>query len=280
MARTTRAAGHLMTQQCTPRSRPALIMSICVASLFYLPSVTSQSAATDSCSNGLNLGSLVPFNTTGLTCFQAWPSQDFILRFGKASASGSNDVWSFVLSAPDNGGYISMGFSPTGRMVGSSAVAGWAGSARQYYLGGTSSRSCPPDKGDLALARGATVAVSKGSRLYLAFQLTGKPPLTDVIYAVSPSGTLPGSNGLLPRHQDMASGTISLSGGGTGGAGGGSPATGGGGDADGDGKGSGEGGDEKGESQRGARHRRQHPAPAPTPPPAARSLPRSAATAC
>lgn len=81
-------------------------------------------------------------------------------QFGKAAAQGSN-VWSFVLSAPDNGGYISIGFSPTGRMVGSSAVVGWvaaggvAGSARQYYLAGTSSRSCPPDQGKLALARGA-----------------------------------------------------------------------------------------------------------------------------
>ncbi|CAL4946162.1 unnamed protein product [Urochloa decumbens] len=221
MAGTTRASKHL-TQQCTPRPLPVL-MALCFISLYHLPPVTSQSAA-DSCSNGLSLGSLVPFNTTGLTCFQAWPSQDFILRFGKA-ALGSN-VWSFVLSAPDNGGYISMGFSPTGRMVGSSAVAGWsgAGTARRYYLSGTSPSSCPPDQGDLALARGAAVVVSKGSRLYLAFQLAGQQPLTDVIYAVGPSGTLPGSNGLLPRHQDMASGTISLSGGA-----GVSPATGGGG---------------------------------------------------
>jgi hypothetical protein len=152
-------------------------------------------------------------------------------QFGKAAAPGSN-VWSFVLSAPDNGGYISIGFSPTGRMVGSSAVVGWvaaaggASSARQYYLGGTSSRSCPPDQGKLALASGAAAPtiVAKGSRLFLAFQLTG-PPLTDVVYAVRPSGSLPGSNGLLPQHQDMASGTISLSGGSSGG---GSPATGGG----------------------------------------------------
>jgi hypothetical protein len=151
------------------------------------------------------------------------------VQFGEA-APGSN-AWSFVLSAPDNGGYISIGFSPTGRMVGSSAVAGWvtaagAGSARQYYLGGTTSRSCPPDQGKLALASGAAAPtiVSKGSRLYLAFQLAGQP-LTNVVYAVGPSGTLPGSNGLLPQHQDMAAGTISLSGGTSGG---GSPATGGG----------------------------------------------------
>ncbi|KAK3166214.1 hypothetical protein QOZ80_1AG0042880 [Eleusine coracana subsp. coracana] len=122
-------------------------------------------------------------------------------------------------------------------MVGSSAVAGWAGSkARQYYLGGTSSSACPPDQGDLVLASSPTVA-SKGSRLYLAFQLTGQP-LTDVVYAVGPSGSVPGSNGLLPRHQDMASGSISLSGG--------SPATGGGG---GDGDGDDDGGEGKGKKK-------------------------------
>ncbi|OEL21176.1 Cytochrome b561 and DOMON domain-containing protein [Dichanthelium oligosanthes] len=235
-------------------------MALCFVSL-YLPSASSQSAA-DSCSNGLTLGSLVPFNTTGLSCFQAWPSQDFILRFGK-SGTGSNVVWTFVLSAPDNGGYISIGFSPTGRMVGSSAVAGWvtsagAGSARQYYLGGTSSRSCPPDQGKLTLARGAAAPtiVSKGSRLYLAFQLAGQP-LTDVVYAVGPRGSLPGSNGLLPQHQDMAAGTISLSGGSSSGSGSGSPATGGGdgeGDGDGEGKdkskGAGEGSDDDGKGER------------------------------
>ncbi|KAG2602540.1 cytochrome b561 and DOMON domain-containing protein At3g07570-like [Panicum virgatum] len=247
MARITRAAKHL-THQSTPRPLPVLVVALCFVTL-SLPSPVSSA---DSCSNALSLGSLVPFNTTGLTCFQAWPSQDFILRFGKA-ASGSN-VWSFVLSAPDNGGYISVGFSPTGRMVGSSAVAGWvtaagAGSARQYYLGGTSSSSCPPDQGKLALARGAAAPtiVSKGSRLYLAFQLAGQP-LTGVVYAVGPSGSLPGSNGLLPQHQDMASGTISLSGGSSGG---GSPATGGG-DGDGDGDGDGEG-EEGGEGKKSKR---------------------------
>ncbi|CAD6235551.1 unnamed protein product [Miscanthus lutarioriparius] len=242
MARTIRAPKHVV-QQCTPLP----LFSVFLVALCFAASNLPPASSADSCSNGLSLGSLVPFNTTGLTCFQAWPSQDFVLRFGKA-APGSN-AWSFVLSAPDNGGYISIGFSPTGRMVGSSAVAGWvtaagAGSARQYYLGGTTSRSCPPDQGKLTLASGAAAptVVSKGSRLYLAFQLAGQP-LTDIVYAVGPSGTLPGSNGLLPQHQDMAAGTISLSGGTSGG---GSPATGGGDDDD-DG---GEGGEGKGKSNR------------------------------
>uniref|UniRef100_A0A0D9V8X5 Cytochrome b561 and DOMON domain-containing protein n=1 Tax=Leersia perrieri TaxID=77586 RepID=A0A0D9V8X5_9ORYZ len=212
--------------------------------LCFVISSSSQSTSSDSCTTALSLGDLIPFNTTGLSCFQAWTSQDFILRFGKDSSS--KNVWSFVLSAPDSGGYIAVGFAPTaGRMVGSSAVAGWvdtsssgAGTARQYYLGGTSSSSCPPDKGNLALSSATASSpaiVSKGSRLYLAFQLTGQP-ITDVIYAVGPSGSLPSSNGFLPRHLDMTSGTITLSGGG-----GGSTSTGGGGGGDDDDNGGGEG---------------------------------------
>ncbi|KAG8094720.1 hypothetical protein GUJ93_ZPchr0012g19253 [Zizania palustris] len=213
-----------------PWRRSLLLLCFVCSSLLLL--VSSQTSS-DSCTADLSLGSDIPFNTTGLSCFSAWSSQDFVLRFGK-DASGSN-VWNFVLSAPDNGGYISVGFSPTGRMVGSSAVAGWVAAdgtatANQYFLGGTSSGSCPPNKGKLALTPDAQPAiVSKGSRLYLAFQFSGQP-LTDVIYAVGPPGTLPGSSGLLARHQDMSIGTITLPSGTSGGSGGGgSPATGGGG---------------------------------------------------
>ncbi|EAY76800.1 hypothetical protein OsI_04758 [Oryza sativa Indica Group] len=215
-----------------------LLLVLCFVGSSSLLLVSSQTSS-DSCTAALSLGNLIPFNTTGLNCFQAWSSQGFILRFGKdASSAGSNTVWNFVLSAPDSGGYIAVGFSPNGKMVGGSAVAGWAtpgaaGTARQYYLGGTTSSLCPPDQGKLSLSRGAAAPtiVSKGSRLYLAFQLSGQP-LTNVIYAVGPAGTLPGPSGLLAQHKDMAAGTISLSGGTSGGGAGGTPATGGGGDGD------------------------------------------------
>ncbi|KAJ3681398.1 hypothetical protein LUZ60_015887 [Juncus effusus] len=175
-------------------------------SLLSLPLVNSQA---DSCTTKLTVSSQIPFNTTGLSCFSAWSSEDFILRYG---TTGTN--LSFVLSAPDNGAYISIGFSPDGRMVGSSAIAGWvssgSGTVKQYYLGGTSSKSCPPDQGDLKLVKGSPLIISKSSRLYLAFQLSAVPQ-TNVIYAVGP-GNLPGSNGYLPQHSNMGSGTISFSG--------------------------------------------------------------------
>jgi hypothetical protein len=114
--------------------------------------------------------------------------------------------------------------------VGSSAVAGWVasggvGTARQYYLGGTSSRSCPPGQGKLSLSTGAAAPtiVSQGSRLYLAFQFSGQPR-TDLVYAVGPAGSLPGTNGFLAQHQYMTSGTITLPTGTSGGGGGGSRA--------------------------------------------------------
>ncbi|KAL5228351.1 hypothetical protein ABZP36_016616 [Zizania latifolia] len=216
-----------MDRILSPWRRSVLLLHCFVCSSLLL--VVSSQTSSDSCAAGLSLG-----------------------RFGK-DASGSN-VWNFVLSAPNNGGYISVGFSPTGRMVGSSAVAGWVAAdgtatAKQYFLGGTSSGSCPPDKGKLALSPAAQPAiVSKGSRLYLAFQFSGQP-LTNVIYAVGPTGKLPGSSGLLSQHQDMAAGTIKLPGGTSGGGGGGSPAaSGGGGDGD-DGNEGGEGkGDDGGKS--------------------------------
>lgn len=126
----------------------------------------------------------------------------------------ANGTWSFVLSAPDNGGYVSVGFSTTGRMVGSSAVAGWTttgggggGVAKQYRLGGTSPGSCPPDQGSLALVPGTTVLVARSSRLYLAFQFTAKRPTPYLIYAVGPAGARLSGNYLV-RHRSYASAAV------------------------------------------------------------------------
>lgn len=144
------------------------------------------------------------------------------MQYGK---SGKNNTWSFVLSAPDGGGYVSVGFSSGGAMVGSSAVAGWktaggVGVAKQYYLGGTSAGSCPPDQGSLALVPGTTLLAARSSRLYLAFQFTAPQPAPYLIYAVGPSGAQL-SGGYLVRHRsyasarvDYATGVVSASAGG------------------------------------------------------------------
>lgn len=116
-------------------------------------------------------------------------------------------IWSFVLSAADPKSYVAVGFSGDGRMVGSSAIAGWitgsgAGIAKQYSLGGKKSSGCPPDQGDLLL-QGTPVVALQSSRLYLAFQLNVDQPPPYLIFAVGPDNGFPSSpTFLLPEHRD------------------------------------------------------------------------------
>ncbi|XP_042404325.1 cytochrome b561 and DOMON domain-containing protein At3g07570-like [Zingiber officinale] len=164
----------------------------------------------DSCSSRLKVSNLIPFDTTTFHCISAWNAQGFILRYAQ---TGQN-LWSFILSAPDPNSYISIGFSSNGNMDGSSAMAGWttstggSGIAKQYYLGGKSSSQCPPDQGNLQLVPNKTVVVSQSSQLYLAFQIAASQPKSHLIYAVGPQGTVPSSSYYLPTHQSQTSTSI------------------------------------------------------------------------
>ena len=122
-------------------------------------------------------------------------------------------LWSFVLSAPDDNAYVAIGFSPDGKMVGSTAVAGWIppngkGIIKQYALNGQDSNDCPPDQGNLQLIPGSSLVLKNSSRLYLAFQLNTTKPSNNLIYAIGPRGNLPGSDFYLPEHDDQVSTTI------------------------------------------------------------------------
>lgn len=166
-----------------------------------------SSSSTDSCTTAkVAVASLVPFDSTSFHCTAAWKQQDFVLRYKNTGPS----EWSFILSAPDKGSYVAVGFSGKGAMVGSSAVVGWAsngrGTVKQYYLGGKSPEDCAPNKGLLKLVRNRSVVVSRSGRLYLAFQLSTDYPQPYLIFAVGPDGNLPQSDSLrLPMHQSMAS---------------------------------------------------------------------------
>ncbi|CAN6239999.1 unnamed protein product [Urochloa humidicola] len=166
-----------------------------------------ESSGTDSCSNAkLTVASLVPFDTTAFRCAAAWKQQDFILRYKNTAPS----EWSFVLSAPDKGSYVAVGFSGKGAMVGSSAVVAWAsngkGVVKQYYLDGKSPDDVAPNRGLLKLVRNKSVVVSHSGRLYVAFQLSTDYPQPYLIFAVGPDGNLPPSTTLrLPMHQSMTS---------------------------------------------------------------------------
>ena len=112
-----------------------------------------------------------------------------------------------------------MGFSPTGGMVGSSAIVGWvasrgkSGGVKQYYLGGYAPNQVVPDKGNLTVMANSTFITFQSSRLYLVFQLeTTTEPLSWLIFATGSTGLFPEApNYALTKHLDKISKRIDYS---------------------------------------------------------------------
>ncbi|KAK9226321.1 hypothetical protein WN943_011368 [Citrus x changshan-huyou] len=181
---------------------PVLFYFFISCGFLLLASVNSQGA--DSCNTNLTLNGL-PFDSTSLQCASVWTPHNFILRYLETST----DVWSFVLSAPDNNSYIAMGFSPSGGMVGSSAVVGWVSAdgtptIRQYALRGQKPSQVVVNQGSLQITGNSSMILSQSSRLYLVFQLNTNQPLTRLIYSVGPVGVFPtGTDYELTRHRDQ-----------------------------------------------------------------------------
>ncbi|KAK1436992.1 hypothetical protein QVD17_02776 [Tagetes erecta] len=145
----------------------------------------------DSCSSNTNLENLksqIHFDTSSLNCNPVWTSEQFILRYSQAGPS----LWNFVLSGPNTNSYIAMGFSPNGRMVGSSAVVGWVASGgipnmKRYFLGGQTPSQVLVDQGDLQILGNTSSVFSDSSRIYVAFQLVTTQPSQRLVYAVGDS---------------------------------------------------------------------------------------------
>ncbi|XP_062226049.1 cytochrome b561 and DOMON domain-containing protein At3g07570-like [Phragmites australis] len=190
-----------------PASSSSSSMRLLLLCLLGFCVAVSHQQSTDPCGPArVAVASLVPFDSTSFRCTAVWKQEDFVLRYKNTGPS----VWSFILSAPDKGSYVAVGFSGKGAMVGSSAVVGWAsngrGTVKQYYLGGKSPDECTANKGLLKLVKNKAVVVSHSGRLYLAFQLSTDYPQPHLIYAVGPDGNLPSRNSLqLPVHRNMAS---------------------------------------------------------------------------
>lgn len=110
-------------------------------------------------------------------------------------------------------GWVGIGFSKDGMMVGSSAVVGWMGKTGQrhierFYLGGQSSSAVQVDKGELqfstaAAAAGPSVLV-ENAKIYLAFRLKFSAPVTQqqLIFAI---GSATPVNNVLQIHDDKTS---------------------------------------------------------------------------
>lgn len=168
--------------------------------------VSHQKSVSDSCAGDLAVAHLIPFDSSALHCINLWKQEDFILRY-KNSATNQ---WSFVLSAPDTGAWVAVGFSGKGGMVGSTAMVGWSSSsggkafAKEYYLQGRAPEAVTPDDGKLTLVRNKTVTVSSSGRLYLAFELSTDHPQPFLIYSIGQQNNLPSSpDFMLQQHRDM-----------------------------------------------------------------------------
>ncbi|CAA7050950.1 unnamed protein product [Microthlaspi erraticum] len=176
--------------------------------LQFLPLSTQQ--GTESCNSALPLNDLT-INSSLLQCVEAWSSQNFIIRYAKTV----DNTWSFILSAPDLGAYIGIGFSTNGRMIGASAIVGWmpadggGGQVKPYFLGGQSPPEVMPDQGDLKIVNGSLKIESVSSRLYMSFELTAELPRQSLLYAMGPAGIFPTSPDFrLREHRVMTATTI------------------------------------------------------------------------
>ncbi|OMO89510.1 Cytochrome b561, eukaryote [Corchorus olitorius] len=110
-----------------------------------------------------------------------------------------------------------MGFSSSGRMVGSSAMVGWISgdgtrTIQQYYLGGTRPNLVLPNQGNLTIVENSSSITAQSSRVYLAFQLNTTQPSQRVIYSVGQIGVIPSAPGFaLAEHRDKISTLLSYS---------------------------------------------------------------------
>ncbi|KAG6748217.1 hypothetical protein POTOM_048126 [Populus tomentosa] len=115
-------------------------------------------------------------NISNMVCKPVWNT--FLLRYHKKE----DNVVTFILSAVYTTGWVAMGFSKDGRMVGSSAMVGWfnrKGQARikEYYLQGTRPSKVIEDAGELDLTKVPPAVVINGAMIYLAFQAKFEKPL-------------------------------------------------------------------------------------------------------
>ncbi|WOL14590.1 cytochrome b561 and DOMON domain-containing protein [Canna indica] len=162
--------------------------------------IATVGAESDGCSSELPS---IFSNYSGLSCKTVWNS--FVLRYSQ----DQDNVLSIVLSTVYTTGWVGMGFSKDGMMVGSSAVVGWLGNTgiphvKRYYLGGQSSSEVQADKGDLLFSAAIPSVAVEQAKIYLAFQLKFSAPVTQqqVLFAV---GSETPNKDVLSEHVDKTS---------------------------------------------------------------------------
>lgn len=124
-------------------------------------------------------------------------------------SQNEENVLSIVLSTIYTVGWVGMGFSMDGRMVGSSAMVGWMGKTgiphiREFYLRGKSASEIVADQGQLLSTAVAPKVLVHHAKIYLAFQLKFQAPLAQqhLLFAI---GTSTPVHKHLKKHSDKIS---------------------------------------------------------------------------
>ncbi|ONK80366.1 uncharacterized protein A4U43_C01F16880 [Asparagus officinalis] len=184
--------------------------SVAPSVLLLLALVHKGYCQTDSCASDLSTFLPSPFNVSGLSCKPIWNS--FILRYSQ----DQDNVLNIVLSAVYTSGWIGIGFSNDGMMVGSSAMVGFIGKGgrahiKQYYLRGQSSSEVIINEGQLTETNVKPAIILYGVNIYLAFQLKFSSPVSQqqLLFAFS---TATPNNYQLTEHDDKISISFDFSG--------------------------------------------------------------------
>ncbi|KAJ3670745.1 hypothetical protein LUZ60_008171 [Juncus effusus] len=133
---------------------------------FAIAAVNAQ--GTDGCDSDLPVA--IAGNYSGLNCRTVWNT--FVLRYSQSK----DHTLTIVLSTVYATGWVGMGFSKDGMMVGSSAMVGWMGKTgvphiKQFSLQGQTRSQVVVNEGNLLLSSDSepTVMVDQ-AKIYLAFK--------------------------------------------------------------------------------------------------------------
>ncbi|KAJ0255647.1 Cytochrome b561 and DOMON domain-containing protein [Hirschfeldia incana] len=186
---------------------------LCLLLLQDLPSLLADDVTQNLCS-ATRLSEFLPPPYSNISdsmpCTPLWNT--FFLRYSE----NKENVMTIILSALYTTGWVGVGFSKDGRMVGSSAMVGWItkkghAKIKQYYLQGTERDRVVPDQGVLQLEKVPPVVALHGAMIYLAFQVkfTVKVPRRAVILAFS--SAYPSKLGRLSKHDDKTTVIVDFS---------------------------------------------------------------------
>lgn len=132
------------------------------------------------------------------------------IKCGLLQYSQSEDnVLSIVLSAVYATGWVGMGFSKDGMMVGSSAMVGWMGKTgkphiKRFYLRGQTSSEVVANEGLLTSVDVAPEVLVDQAKIYLAFKLQFSAPVKEQQILFAFGASIPVNNRLM-KHEDKTS---------------------------------------------------------------------------